>query len=50
MKRAEGYYWIILNHGWEVAYLDKDGWTSMWDGGTFQDDEVKEIDETKIKR
>ena len=36
---------------WEVAFYSKlDGWYSIWDGGTYPDDEVKEIDEKRIIR
>lgn len=48
MNRKEGYYWILLSEEWEVAYYDKDGWSSIWDGGAYQDDELKEIDERII--
>ena len=58
MKRESGYYWIRLSERiprdtvpeWEVAYYDDEGWYSIWDGGTYNDDEVKEIDERRIIR
>lgn len=58
--RQNGYYWIRLDdhltdpvteHGWEVAYfMGDEGWFSIWDGGAFQDEELKEIDETRLNR
>ncbi len=59
MKRESGYYWIkfpdsektdsSLENGWEVAYFRNEiGWFSIWDGGTYKDDEIKEINEIKL--
>lgn len=58
--RENGYYWIKLNsnkhdpmteQGWEVAYFERGkGWYSIWDGGSYKDEEVKQIDETRLLR
>ena len=56
MNRENGYYWIRLSERslkdtipeWEVAYYDEEGWYSIWDGGTYSDEEVMEIDEKRI--
>lgn len=48
MNRKEGYYWILLSEEWEVAYYNEDGWSSIWDGGAYEDHELKEIDECLI--
>lgn len=43
--RKPGYYWIwrVAVNGWEVAYYDKEGWYSIWDGGTYSDDDIIRI-------
>ena len=58
--RKFGYYWVILNddthlksdpvtvNGWEVAYYSKEGWYSIWDGGSYTDKEVTKINEKKL--
>lgn len=59
MERSNGYYWIRLDdhitdpvteNGWEVAYYKNgEGWYSIWDGGSFGDDELLEINEEKLE-
>ena len=58
--RVNGYYWIRLNSnininnpntelGWEVAYFSQgDGWYSIWEGGSYEDDEITEINEKRL--
>ena len=56
--RENGYYWIRLDDdkhdpktedSWEVAYYAKgEGFYSIWDGGCYKDDEVEQIDETRL--
>lgn len=58
--RKSGYYWIKtksaaddnldIHDGWEVAFYDKnEGWYSIWDGGTYSDDEMLlDINETPL--
>ena len=58
MKRENGYYWVkfanseeddpSLENGWEVAYFDENGWYSIWDGGAYDDKDIKEINKTKL--
>ena len=58
--RENGYYWIRLDNnrkdpmtenGWEVAYFERgEGFYSIWDGGAYKDNEVEQIDETRLLR
>jgi hypothetical protein len=60
IMRDNGYYWIKLNNnkhismtenGWEVAYFENNyGWYSIWEGGCYQDNEIDEINENRIKK
>jgi hypothetical protein len=58
--REAGYYWIKMakTDDWEVAYYDpreekvspeEGGWFSIWSGGCYRDDELIEIDESKLE-
>lgn len=62
--RESGYYWVKVSEpsindetntedGWEVCYFlnaEDGGWYSIWDGGTYQDDELSDINKVKINR
>jgi len=61
--RKAGYYFVKLSEavdedhssetvhgGWEVAFWDpEEGWYSIWDGGSYKDEDMIEINETKLE-
>ena len=57
MERENGYYWVHISDdrmggdNWEVAFYERgEGWYSIWDGGNYKDNEVNQINETRIVR
>jgi len=57
MGRESGYYWIKISEdrmggdNFEIAFYQQgEGWYSIWDGGTYSDDEIITINEERIIR
>lgn len=50
MKRESGYYWIKLHGEWMIGYYSHSEWNIYENFATFDDEELDEIDENRIKR
>jgi len=51
MNRKKGYYWVKpFDDDWEVCYYDKDGWYSIWDGGSYTDFDYMKINENRLEQ
>jgi len=44
-----GTLYAHIHDGWEVAFFESgEGWYSIWDGGSYKDNEVLKINEKQV--